>query len=188
MRKWINSGSPWVWLTAASVSASIIMVIGLLVLIAARGLGHFWPADVHTFDYQNDNGQIIKVAGEIRESEEVPTHQIIDSGIQLDTDAEFTTRHLVKTGNRELYGIDFRWLVDPLISQRAIPEEMIVIERREWGNFYGFLQQVKVDGQLIAEGPASWDALQQQIEKTSDIFAAIRDIEKGDFFGDAQHG
>lgn len=180
MRKWIDSGSPWVWLTAASVSASIIMVIGLLLLIAARGLGHFWPADVHTFDYQNDNGQIIKVAGEVRETEEVPTHQIIDSGIKLETDAELTTRHLIKTGNRELYGIDFRWLIDPLITQRALPEDMMVIERREWGNFYGFLLQVKVDGKLIAEGPESWDVLVQQIENTSEIYSDIRDIEKGD--------
>ncbi len=179
MRKWIDSGSPWVWLTAASVSISIIMVVGLLLLIAARGLGHFWPADVVTFEYQNNN-QIVKVAGEIRDTEEVPAQRIIDSGVKLDTNEELISRHLIKTGNRDLYGIDFRWLIDPFILTRATPEELMVIERREWGNFYGFLGQVKVDGQVIAEGAESWDVLQQQIEKTGDTFSVIRGIEHGD--------
>jgi len=180
MRKWIKSGSPWVWLTAASVSMSIIMVVGLLLLIAARGLGHFWPADVHSFDYQDDNGQIIKIAGEIRDSERVDTQQIIDSGIKFESMEQWTTRHLIKTGNRELYGIDFRSLIDPLISKRSQDTEMMVLERREWGNFYGSLKQVKVDGKIIAEGNSSWDALQMQIATTSEIYSTIDDIEQGE--------
>jgi len=180
MRNWLKSGSPWVWLTAASVSTSIIMVVGLLLLIAARGLGHFWPADVYSFDYRSDGGQIIKIAGEIRDTEEVLTQQIIDSGIKLESTNQWTSRHLIKTGNRDIYGIDFRSLVDPLISQRDKNADMMVIERREWGNFYGFLKQVKLDGKIIAEGSSSWAALQQQIEITGKTFATIRHIEQGE--------
>ena len=43
---WYSSGEPWVWLNAAAVSASMIMVFGLLALIAYNGLGHFWPANL----------------------------------------------------------------------------------------------------------------------------------------------
>jgi len=180
MRKWIKSGSPWVWLTAASVSISIIMVVGLLMLIAARGLGHFWPADVYSFDYQGDNGQVIKIAGEIRDSERVDTQQIIDSGLKFETTEPWVTRYLIKTGNRDLYGIDFRSLIDPLINQRSKEADMMVVERREWGNFYGFLKQVKLDGKVIAEGQDSWNVLQQQIENTSETFATIHHIEQGE--------
>jgi len=180
MRNWLKSGSPWVWLTAASVSVSIIMVVGLLMLIAARGLGHFWPADVHSFEYRDDGGQTIKIAGEIRDTEDVSTQQIIDSGIKLETSEQWTSRHLIKTGNRELYGIDFRSLLDPLISTRSQDPEMMVIERREWGNFYGSLRQVKLDGKIIAEGNGSWDSLQQQIAATSETFATIHAIEQGE--------
>ena len=180
MQKWIKSGSPWVWLTAASVSISIIMVIGLLMLIAARGLGHFWPADVHNFEYLDDSGQTVKIAGEIRDTEKVSSQQIIDSGIKFNSTEQWTNRHLIKTGNRDLYGIDFRSLVDPLISKRSIDPEMMVIERREWGNFYGSLKQVKLDGKVIAEGNSSWAVLQQQIENTSEIFSTIHDIEQGE--------
>ena len=43
-----KSGTPWVWLNAAAVSISMVMVIGLLILIAVRGLGHFWPKTIST--------------------------------------------------------------------------------------------------------------------------------------------
>ncbi|HAZ98021.1 MAG TPA: phosphate ABC transporter, permease protein PstA, partial [Halomonas sp.] len=34
----------WPWLCAASVALSLLMLATLLTLLAARGLGHFWPA------------------------------------------------------------------------------------------------------------------------------------------------
>ena len=46
LAKWIADGTPWVWLIAAAVSASILLVAGLLILIGVRGMGHFWPAAV----------------------------------------------------------------------------------------------------------------------------------------------
>ncbi len=38
MKLWFKSGSPWVWMTAGAVSVSLISVIGVLLLIASRGL------------------------------------------------------------------------------------------------------------------------------------------------------
>ena len=49
--EWQDSCTPWVWLNAAAVSACILLVLGLLLLIAVRGLGHFWPAKVHELRY-----------------------------------------------------------------------------------------------------------------------------------------
>jgi ABC-type phosphate transport system auxiliary subunit len=46
VRAWLKSGAPWIWLTAGTVSFSLIMVFGLLMLIAVRGMGHFWPQDI----------------------------------------------------------------------------------------------------------------------------------------------
>ena len=40
--EWFHSGSPWVWLNAGAVAISLVLVLGLLGLIAVRGLGHFW--------------------------------------------------------------------------------------------------------------------------------------------------
>ena len=46
LKQWFSSGLPWIWLNGAAVSINIIMVVGVLALIAVRGLGHFWPAPI----------------------------------------------------------------------------------------------------------------------------------------------
>ncbi|MEQ8663677.1 MAG: hypothetical protein RLW62_22905, partial [Gammaproteobacteria bacterium] len=58
---WLRSGLPWIWLTAGTVSFSLVMVFGLLMLITARGTGHFWPQDVAGFEL--DSGE--QVLGEL---------------------------------------------------------------------------------------------------------------------------
>ena len=52
LKSWFKSGSPWVWLNAGAVAIAVIMTLGLLAVIAARGLGHFWPADVIEAEYR----------------------------------------------------------------------------------------------------------------------------------------
>ena len=52
VKAWFGSGSPWVWMNAGAVSIAVIMTIGLLAVIAVRGLGHFWPANVIEATYQ----------------------------------------------------------------------------------------------------------------------------------------
>ena len=66
IKHWFASGTPYVWLNAGAVSVSVIMVTGLILLIAVRGLGHFWPADVAVFDYSIEpNSEVDKVHAQI---------------------------------------------------------------------------------------------------------------------------
>ena len=53
MKAWFKSGSPWIWMTAGAVSINLLLVLCLLILIAIRGLGHFWPADIVEYHYQD---------------------------------------------------------------------------------------------------------------------------------------
>ena len=62
IKKWFESGSPWVWIYGSAVAISIIMVTGLLLLIGVRGLGHFWPSDVLQAQYQNQIAQSARLA------------------------------------------------------------------------------------------------------------------------------
>ena len=48
---WFKSGAPGVWISGGAVSIAVIMTIGLLAVIAVRGLGHFWPADLIQANY-----------------------------------------------------------------------------------------------------------------------------------------
>ena len=56
VRNWFASGEPWIWLNAAAVGISIVAVVGVLALIAVRGFAHFWPTDVQTIEFAQDDG------------------------------------------------------------------------------------------------------------------------------------
>ena len=180
MREWFASGSPWVWLNAAAVTTSIIMVAGLLLLIAVRGMGHFWPKDVVEFTLQAGDGQRQLILGEIHDSEEVAVERLRAAGYELDDDREWVTRYLVKTGNRDLTGMDFRWLLDSQIFARRQPADVVTMERREWGNFYGYLKALQRDGKTLAEGAAAWPVLQAHLRQSLELFTRIRGVEKRD--------
>jgi len=178
VKQWFRSGSPWIWLNAGAVSASIIMVAALLILIAVRGLGHFWAKPIMEAQYTEQNGNVIRLIGEIHDSEVVPAERLREGGMELPKDVDTVTRHLVKTGNRDVGGLDFRWVLDSHIQKRSFPEKLVTLERYEWGNFYGYLKSVSKDGQVIASGEDAWSALQPLIERATDLRKQIKTIEK----------
>ncbi|WP_419832559.1 phosphate ABC transporter permease PstA [Endozoicomonas atrinae] len=178
--EWVKSGSPWVWLNAGAVAISLVLVIGLLGLIAVRGLGHFWPGQIIVADYQPPGQTIRMVAGEITDSEEVPATRLVSSGLEVVDGQELYTRDLLKQGNRDLSGADFVWIVDEWLSNRQYPEDIMVLERREWGNFYGFLESVKEGGATVASGELAWAVFNERLDRALVIYEAIYQIEKHD--------
>ncbi|WP_066015893.1 phosphate ABC transporter permease PstA [Endozoicomonas atrinae] len=178
--EWVKSGSPWVWLNAGAVAISLVLVIGLLGLIAVRGLGHFWPGQIIVADYQPPGQTIRMVAGEITDSEEVPATRLVSSGLEVVDGQELYTRDLLKQGNRDLSGADFVWIVDEWLSNRQYPEDIMVLERREWGNFYGFLESVKEGGATVASGESAWIVFNERLDRALVIYEAIYQIEKHD--------
>jgi phosphate transport system permease protein len=180
-RQWVNSGAPWIWINAAAVAASLIMVVGLLVLIARNGLGHFWPATVWEIQYQVGDGSMQRLVGEIRASEEIAAERLREAGEQLDAGAgELVERYLLKTGNRDVSGLDFRWILQPRIRERSAPEGLVVLERQEWGNFYGFIESLQQDGQSVAAGEAAWQELQPRLQRVTELRGQIRQLQKGE--------
>ncbi|WP_409519804.1 phosphate ABC transporter permease PstA [Pseudomonas sp. J452] len=168
-------------MTAGGVSIAVIMTIGLLAVIATRGLGHFWPADVIEADYQVPGEAPRVLAGELVQKEEVPRARLAAAGLPVDVKGgEFMTRELLKVGNREVFGADFSWIVAEWSSNPRTPANLLVMERREWGNFYGYLVNVKQSGELVAEGDAAWDELQQRIIRIDELHAQIAKLEKKD--------
>jgi phosphate transport system permease protein len=188
LKTWIKSGTPWVWINAGAVSIAVIMTLGLLAVIAVRGLEHFWPADVVVSDYQIPGAEPRVMAGEIVQAEEVPRARLAASGLPVDVEGgEFMTRELLKVGNREVYGADFSWVVGEWLSNPRKPADLVALERREWGNFYGELLNVKESGQLVAEGDAAWPELQKRIDRIDELHADIARLEKVDI-GRINHG
>ncbi len=175
-RQWLASGAPYIWLNAGAVSVSLIMVIGLIMLIAVRGLSHFWPADIVEFDYLEQDGSATHIIGEIVDQETSSASHITR---HVDNNATQThERYLIKIGNRDHQGLDFRWVDHLGMSHQQYPDKLMVVERREWGNLYGYLAGIKKDGQQIPANGEQWLLLQQLIVQAGKTFAEIRHIEK----------
>ena len=79
LRSWFSSGEIWIWMNAAAVGISIAAVVGLLGLIAVRGLAHFWPADIAAITYTADGGGSAIALGELVEHEALVLDQYRDA-------------------------------------------------------------------------------------------------------------
>lgn len=188
LKSWFNSGAPGVWMSAGAVSIAVIMTIGLLAIIAVRGLGHFWPADVIFAQYDVPGQAKHVLVGELVQSEQVPRSRLKGAGLPVpDQGSEFMTRDLFKVGNRDLNSSDFIWVVGEWLTEQSKPAELMTLERREWGNFYGYLVNVKENGRVVAEGEAAWPQLHERIARVQKISAELDGLEKTDI-GAINHG
>ncbi len=183
VKTWWKSGTQWVWMSAGAVSISMVMVFGLLLLIAIRGLGYFWPTDIAQMDYRERDGSVVQLIGEYHDTELVSASRLRSAGYNISTDDEFITRYLLKTGNRDVTGIDFKTIIKPNIIKQDYPGKIIAVERREWGNFYGYLLDVKENGKVVATDEAAPEALNKRLERATDLYDRIREIEKDDIGG-----
>ncbi len=174
-----------IWLTGGAVAISLVLVVGVLALIAVRGLGHFWPAPlVHTV-VQDRAGEVVIVLGEAQERETVARQVVADLGYEVGEDELLVPRHKFKLGNRDIYGNDFRWLVgaEGLMTEWEYPEDAVVLERTEWGDFYGFPTAIIEDGETVAgldDDASLWREMQERIERAVDLRREIDRLERSE--------
>ena len=179
LKSWFKSGAPGVWMSGGAVTIAVIMTVGLLAVIAVRGLGHFWPADLIHASYNVPGQPDHVVVGEVVQKEEVPRERLKGAGLPVPAEGpEFMTRELIKVGNRDLNGSDFTWIVGEWLTKQSTPPELMAIERREWGNFYGYLVNLKEQGKVIAEGEAAWPELQKRMQRVSQLGKELSTLEK----------
>nr|WP_314478716.1 phosphate ABC transporter permease PstA [uncultured Pseudomonas sp.] len=175
-------------MSGGAVAMAVIMTVGLLAVIAVRGLGHFWPADLIQATYAVPGQPQQTVIGEVVQQEQVPRARLKGAGLPVpDQGPEFMTRELIKVGNRDLNGSDFTWVVGDWLVDQQRPEQLMALERREWGNFYGYLVSVKEQGRVVAEGTAAWGELQARLTRASQLNKTLQALEKKDI-GAINHG
>jgi phosphate transport system permease protein len=182
MKQWFKSGTPWIWLNGGAVAFCMIMVIGLIGLIAVRGFGHFWPSDVAQINLTTSSGERLTVVGELVRSQVVPATVARDSGEIVPESEDLVTRHLIKRGNRDQTGQDFAWYLELGMDTWTYPEDIYVIERREWGNFYGEPVALLRGGDVVSSpaDPAFWNELQEAVARSLALFSQIRRLERGE--------
>ncbi|TLF53862.1 phosphate ABC transporter permease PstA [Halomonas urmiana] len=133
------------WLAAGSVALSLLALLALLALLTVRGLGHFWPSPVELVELEGGR----QLAGE--RVREVP-HAGGD-GLE----------RLYRIGNQDLEGGRWAWVRLSAIEAVSHPADLVVVERRRWGQAIGRLSAFQgASGERI-EGEAAWPALEARL-------------------------
>ena len=128
MKAFWKTGEPYVLATGAALAVILVMTMTLVLVVMTNGLGYFWPRHLVQFELKDGS----RVVGQITQQEKNPI-----SGAR---------RLQVKVGNRDVFGQDFRWLDEQEIVKRSQPADAVLVERREHGNYFGFLQDVTMPG------------------------------------------
>lgn len=138
------AGEPMVWLTGGALAICAFMVFGLLFLVLVRGLSTFWPLPVEKVT--TTDGRVF--LGEVtRDDDYRPTDNVIaglGGEMRRAADAELASsdgwahRRLFRTGNYRITQNHFSWVNNWEVDQLGEPEWAMVLERLEWGRFYGF--------------------------------------------------
>ena len=164
----LASGNLFIWGCAGAVSVSLLMVFGLLLLIMINGLGYFWTSDIVELTLKDGQHVMGQLAG----------REVIPRSVTLDR-PEGKGRLRLKIGNRDLYGLDFKWVNDDQIASETYPTDIVLLERREWGNMYARIKAVYKGGTLQAEGnEAGWMALAPHISSANALHQQIARIEQ----------
>jgi ABC-type phosphate transport system permease subunit len=148
------------------------MVAALLALILWNGVGVFWPKPIVEFTLRDASGQTSRVAGEIVQSREVrpqdPT-QAPKREIQL------------FTGNKDAYGLAFRFLDAREIVSQEMPPTLLVAERMEYGDAIFHPVTLRLaDGREIPAEAAGFEAeLRKVVAAGNRLREEIRHLEKG---------
>ena len=173
IKKFFDSGTLFVWFCGAAVAASLLMVGGVLLLIMINGLGFFWPHALVEMTLTDGT----RVLGELKGEEVIPHSATPEF-------PEGKTRVRLKVGNRDLYGLDFRWVDTDRITKAGSPNDVAAFERREWGNFYGRIREVSRSEGVVATGNQDgWKALQPLIKQANDLHEEIEHLQR-DVIGD----
>ncbi|MCD2450256.1 phosphate ABC transporter permease PstA [Methylicorpusculum oleiharenae] len=178
MKSWLRTDNPWIWLNAAAVSISLLLVLGLLLLIAIQGLGHFWPKTVTEMSYRDEQGQVRMIIGEIAGTNQQGALIAGSADAGDETAGRVPFQYLIKSGNRDVNGFDFHWVPANMIERWHYPDQATVIERKEWGNYYGFIESINEQGRVIATNLDAWPVLWAKLDETSKRVKKIQQIEK----------
>ena len=167
--EFLRQGIPAIWFTGVMTLLIVLLLAGMLGLILVNGFGNFWPHRV--VQLRTETGSFL---GSVVETERRVPRSVDE--VPLD-------RLLLNIGNRDVYGLDFRWFDASAIVERTAPVDAVIVERRERGNFHGYLRAIRHGESFVAEGEAAWEALPNEVEAAQKEARALREL---DAFGNAE--
>ncbi|MBP9143849.1 MAG: phosphate ABC transporter permease PstA [Thermoanaerobaculia bacterium] len=153
-------------LCGGALALNLVLILGLLSVISWQGARFFWQKDLPEFTLTDGS----KILGEIHAQQTIPAATAGAGG----------ERFQIRLGNRDLTGGDFQWIDASAIAKRELPADAVLLERLEWGNFYGRMVELRRGTELLAQGSeAVWKAFPALHETKVALRDEIRELEKG---------
>ena len=153
-------------LCGGALALNLVLILGLLSVISWQGARFFWQKDLPEFTLTDGS----KILGEIHAQQTIPAATAGAGG----------ERFQIRLGNRDLTGGDFQWIDASAIAKRELPADAVLLERLEWGNFYGRMVELRRGAELLAQGSeAVWKAFPALHETKVALRDEIRELEKG---------
>jgi phosphate transport system permease protein len=159
MKLFWKTGEPYVLATGAALAIILVMSLTLVGTVMTNGLGYFWPRELVRFELKDGSAAL----GQVTQREKNPISG--ERRVQL------------KVANRDVLGQDFRWIDEKDIASHSLPAEAVLLERREHGNYFGFLQGVTAEGLSLTAG-SPYEKLQQARKLVAGKLDDTRKIKK----------
>jgi ABC-type phosphate transport system permease subunit len=180
-------GEPALWLTGGSLILCLVMVIGLVVFVVRMGLGTFWPGPIEQVVAA---GGVVHMGEVTRHERFTPSPETLEAAppavaermrAEMDASGGTIQRRLFRTGNYELTQRHFHWVDDASVEESTRPEWALIVERIEWGRFYGEPVRFLVDDATVAEEPAEvWSRFTEQLAAVQSRRHRIVELDKED--------
>lgn len=170
---YFTEGNYAIWLFAGALGCCLLLVGSVMLLILIKGFYSFIPQNLYHFD--TSRGPLI---GEITSREQITYAVLTSSGIAPKEKKDLYSRILIKVGNRE-FGSDFVWVLEDDIHSQNQPKDIMLIERREFGNFYGIPLRIESDNSQVSYGDNDWKReLKARLRRALQLFAEGHRLEK----------
>jgi phosphate transport system permease protein len=172
------AGEPMVWFTSMGLATGLIMVAFLLTLIIVNGIRVFWPDQVVQIKLKPGSSAIINnspyLAGKITERRNKIRREV-SSKNKLDE-----TEWQLFLGNKDLYGLTFRYVDYKDIAQITYPRGIMSIERMEYGDALGYPESLLIKGheRVTADDPNFSARLSTLVNEVGRRRQEIKEVER----------
>ncbi len=183
-------GEPMVWLTGAALVVCLLMIAGLLTIVIYNGASTFWPKPLTQLTTHHGKTYL----GEESQNEDYnPATAAVADWVpakKRPAPEASVRRRMYRTGNYEVFNTHFTWLSDYEIAEEFEPRWGIVVERQEWGRFYGKPHAFHVDGKPVANEPAAvwarFEELHESVRARREAAGELNDNDLNDHENDAR--
>ena len=166
----------------------LLMILGLLGLVLYQGIITFWPRPVVRVALVGEGPDRM---GEVARAEPYDLTPAMIAALPAEVAERARAvseahkgrarRQLLRVGNFEFTGEHYLWVNDFAVAREDRPEWAVVVERLEWGRFYGFPTGFLVNGRVAATDPAEvWALFEKHHAQARRLWTSRRRIETVD--------